>query len=174
MIPENEFYKRSGASPFALEDRVAALEDACTTLLNFCSDRLAREEADTYYGCEDCEECCDYDECCEYDDCEDCYYYDEYADQCIYDAAVGVNEDILDTPVMVMPEIRNIYYCAEPGREKVIVIFKDNTKIIKRPAGGDVFDLKVGVAMCMADKMFGSNSRFSKFVRKTAKCPEAK
>lgn len=69
----------------------------------------------------------------------------------------------------VMPAIKYITYCDEPGKEKVIVVFEDNTKVIKAPMAGDQFDLNVGVALCIAERMFGSKSKFHKFVKRNIK-----
>jgi len=65
--------------------------------------------------------------------------------------------------------IKNIYYSDKPGEEVVVVVFEDDKKVITRPHGGDTFDLKIGVALAIAEKMFGSKSQFGKFLVKNAK-----
>lgn len=73
--------------------------------------------------------------------------------------------------------IKGISYCDEKGKEKVIVLFKDGSKIIKKPAGGDDFDLNVGVALCLAEYIFGSKSQYHKEIQRklvTSKKAEGK
>lgn len=71
-----------------------------------------------------------------------------------------------DASVASTPSIRRIYYCNEPGKEKVIVIFSDETKVIKEMVPGDHFDLNVGVALCVAERMYGGKTKFHKAVKK--------
>ena len=71
-----------------------------------------------------------------------------------------------DASVTFAPSIRRIYYCNEPGKEKVIVIFSDETKVIKEMVPGDHFDLNVGVALCIAERMYGGKTKFHKAVKK--------
>ena len=61
-------------------------------------------------------------------------------------------------------KIKNIYYNDEKGKEIVVVKFADGTRIVKKPAKGDNFDLNVGVALCIAEYMFGTKTQFHKFV----------
>lgn len=68
-----------------------------------------------------------------------------------------------------VPGIRHISYCDEPGKEKVIVIFEDNTKVIKTMVPSDKFDLNVGVALCIAERMFETKTKFHKMVQKKLK-----
>ena len=62
-------------------------------------------------------------------------------------------------------DIKGISYCDAKGKEKVIVIFKDGRKVIKEMSPGDNFDLNVGVALCIADYLFGSKTQFHKEVQ---------
>lgn len=71
-----------------------------------------------------------------------------------------------DASVTSTPSIRRIYYCDESGKEKVIVIFSDETKVIKEMVPGDHFDLNVGVALCVAERMYGGKTKFHKAVKK--------
>ena len=65
-------------------------------------------------------------------------------------------------------EIRNIYYDDTPGKEVVVVIFTDGTKILKHLSKGDTFDLRTAVAFAIAEKLFGSKTQFKKFVENKA------
>ena len=65
-------------------------------------------------------------------------------------------------------EIRNIYYDDTPGKEVVVVIFTDGTKIFKHLSQGDTFDLRTAVAFAVTEKLFGSKTQFRKFVEKKA------
>lgn len=62
-------------------------------------------------------------------------------------------------------KIKGISYCDKKGKEKVIVIFKDGRKVIKEMNSEDNFDLNVGVALCIADYLFGSKTQFHKEVQ---------
>lgn len=64
------------------------------------------------------------------------------------------------------PDIKHISYCDKPGKEKVVVVFNDNTKVIKRPVDGDVFDINIGVALAIAEKIYGSKSQFHKEIKR--------
>lgn len=78
--------------------------------------------------------------------------------------------NFVDIEPIPVPVIKQIYYCDKPGKEKVIVIFDDQSKIIKEMCQGDSFDLNVGVALCIAEKLYGSKSKFHKIVKQfTAK-----
>jgi len=62
-------------------------------------------------------------------------------------------------------EIKKIAYCDEPGNEKVIVIFKDEQKIIKKMLPGDKFDLNIGVALAVMEKIYGSRSKYHREIQ---------
>ena len=66
-------------------------------------------------------------------------------------------------------KIKNIYYNDERGKESVVVIWEDGVKIVKKLAEGDSFDLNVGVALCIAERMFGSKNAFHKEIKTKAK-----
>ena len=58
-------------------------------------------------------------------------------------------------PVDCLPKslkIKNIAYCDTPGKEKVILVFKDGSKVIKKMCAGDTFDLNIGVALAFMEK----------------------
>ena len=65
--------------------------------------------------------------------------------------------------------VAHISFCDTPGKEKVIVIFKDGTKVIKAPVGEDIFDINVGVALAIAEHYFGSKSQYHKFITRSIK-----
>lgn len=62
-------------------------------------------------------------------------------------------------------DIKAIYYNDTPGKETVVVIWNDGVKVIKKLAEGDNFDLNVGVALCIADRLYGSKTAFHKMVK---------
>jgi len=67
-------------------------------------------------------------------------------------------------PLLVVPSIRHIEYKDEPGKEQVTVIFEDLTHVTTKCASGDKFDINVGVALAVMEKMFGSKTAFRKYV----------
>lgn len=67
---------------------------------------------------------------------------------------------------IVLPEVKYIAYCDKPGKEKVIVVFTDETKVVKEMVTGDHFDINVGVALCIMERMFGSKSKYHKFIKR--------
>ena len=73
-----------------------------------------------------------------------------------------------DKTIEFAPAIRSIHYCDEPGKEKTIVIFADGSKVIKELVAGDKFDLNVGVALCVAERMYGGKTPYHKMVKKIA------
>lgn len=66
---------------------------------------------------------------------------------------------------MLLPGIKNIFYSDKPGKEVVVVLFEDGTKIIKRPSQGDSFDLNVGVSLAIAEKIFRSKTQYHKYIQ---------
>jgi hypothetical protein len=72
-------------------------------------------------------------------------------------------------PVDCLPEslqIKNIAYCDKPGKEKVILVFKDGSKVIKKMCKGDTFDLNIGVALAFMEKVCGSKTQYHKMIQK--------
>lgn len=69
-------------------------------------------------------------------------------------------------------KIKNIAYCDKPGKEKVILVFKDGSKVIKEMCKGDTFDLKIGVALAFMEKLYGSKTQYHKTIQK--KLPQKK
>lgn len=72
-------------------------------------------------------------------------------------------------PVDCLPEsleIKNIAYCDKPGKEKVILVFKDGSKVIKEMCKGDTFDLNIGVALAFMEKVYGSKTQYHKMIQK--------
>lgn len=62
--------------------------------------------------------------------------------------------------------IRGISYCDRPGKEKVILVFEDGSKIIKEMCKGDTFDLKIGVALAYMEHLYGTKSQYHKMIQK--------
>lgn len=81
------------------------------------------------------------------------------------DYIVGDHKSPAERTVKKFDEIKGISYCDTKGKEKVIVIFKDGSKVIKEMNSEDNFDLNVGVALCLADHLFGSKTQFHKEVQ---------
>lgn len=63
-------------------------------------------------------------------------------------------------------KIKNVYYNEKSGI--TVVIFEDDTKIIKKLSEGDVFDLRTAVALAIAEKVYSSKTQFNKAVEKVA------
>ncbi len=91
-----------------------------------------------------------------------------------YDDFNLIKQLLFDTEEEKMKErlnnlkIRNIYYDDTPGKEVVVVVFEDGTKIFKHLSQGDTFDLRTAVAFAIAEKLFGSKTQFKKFVERKA------
>lgn len=66
--------------------------------------------------------------------------------------------------LLMVPSIRHIEYKDEPGKEQVTVIFEDLTHVTTKCASGDKFDINIGVALAVMEKMFGSKTAFRKYV----------
>lgn len=64
---------------------------------------------------------------------------------------------------LIKRSIKTIYYNEKKGT--TIVVFKDGTKIIKHTIEDDNFDLNVGVALCLAEYIFGSKNQFHKKIK---------
>jgi len=62
--------------------------------------------------------------------------------------------------------IKNIAYCDNPGKEKVILVFEDDSKVIKEMRKGDTFDLKIGVALAFMEKLYESKTQYHKTIQK--------
>lgn len=81
---------------------------------------------------------------------------------------IKITEESLSKKSFDTDMIKGIYWSDKPGKEKTIVIFNDGTKIIKEVKNGDTFDLNVGVALCVAEYLFGGNTRFHKMIKSIA------
>ena len=72
-------------------------------------------------------------------------------------------------PVDCLPKslkIKNIAYCDKPGKEKVILVFEDGSKVIKEMCKGDTFDLNIGVALAFMEKVYGSKTQYHKTIQR--------
>lgn len=67
-----------------------------------------------------------------------------------------------DPQLSILDYIENVIY----NGNVTTVIWADGTKTIVRPSTGDAFDPEVGLAMAIAQGLFGSRSQFVKFVAK--------
>lgn len=85
----------------------------------------------------------------------------------IENGKLPLKTEIYKTPetTMLLPGIKNIFYSDKPGKEVVVVLFEDGTKIIKRPSQGDSFDLNVGVSLAIAEKIFSSKTQYHKYIQ---------
>lgn len=61
--------------------------------------------------------------------------------------------------------IRHINVGERKGKKVVCVVFKDGTHIIKECQKEDEFDVNVGVALCLMERMCSSNNKFHKLVK---------
>ena len=64
-----------------------------------------------------------------------------------------------------VPEIKTIGYSNKPGKGTVKVTFTDGTYTESHCAPSDTFDLRIGVALCICEKLFGSRSQFYKAIK---------
>ena len=71
-------------------------------------------------------------------------------------------------------QIRSIAYSEVKGKEKVIVVFQDGTKVIKHLLKGDHFDLNIGVALAFMEKLYGTKSQYHKMIQKKVQKPKVK
>lgn len=62
--------------------------------------------------------------------------------------------------------VKNVYYNKEKG--VTVVIFEDGVKITKKLSEGDIFDIRTAVALAIAERMYGSRTKFAKTVDKIA------
>jgi len=95
--------------------------------------------------------------------CEKCKNYEEKVEDAC-DCKLKPTT-IKGTHTFFASDVSGIAYSLEPGKEHVVVIFKDGTKIKKAPAGNDAFDIKIGVALAIMEYMFGTKSQYTKFLR---------
>lgn len=65
-----------------------------------------------------------------------------------------------------MPKIKHINVGERKGKKLVCVIFEDGSHILKECDKQDDFDIYVGVALCLAEKYYSSNTQFKKLVQK--------
>lgn len=82
------------------------------------------------------------------------------------DCEIGVVTDEEDDVDLVDTFIRNINYNEEKG--VVAVVFSDGDVRKAQKVGDDQFDLNVGVALCIAEKLFDTKSQFHKKVAELA------
>lgn len=61
--------------------------------------------------------------------------------------------------------IRHINVGERKGKKVVCVVFKDGTHIIKECQKENEFDVNVGVALCLMERMCSSNNKFHKLVK---------
>lgn len=71
---------------------------------------------------------------------------------------------IFDDKYDISQEVYELIY----NEKNTIVNWADGTKTVVKTADGDEFDYEFGFAMAIAQKLFGSRSRFSKFVKNSA------
>lgn len=64
------------------------------------------------------------------------------------------------------PRIRHIVEGMRGNKHVVTVVFEDGSHILKECLPEDKYDLNVGVALCIADKLLGSVTQFHKEVKR--------
>lgn len=62
--------------------------------------------------------------------------------------------------------VKKVYYDKEKG--VTVVIFEDGVKITKKLSEGDIFDVRTAVALAIAERLYGSRTKFAKTVDKIA------
>lgn len=65
-----------------------------------------------------------------------------------------------------IPRIRHIVEGMRGDKHVVTVVFEDGSHILKECLPEDKYDLNVGVALCLADKLLGSVTQFHKEVKR--------
>lgn len=65
-----------------------------------------------------------------------------------------------------IPTIRHISEGMRGKNHVVCVVFNDGSHVIKECLPEDKYDLNVGVALCLADKLMGSVTQFHKEVKR--------
>lgn len=65
-----------------------------------------------------------------------------------------------------IPRIRHIIEGMRGNKHVVTVVFEDGSHILKECLPEDKYDLNVGVALCLADKLMGSVTQFHKEVKR--------
>lgn len=73
-----------------------------------------------------------------------------------------------------VPRIRHIVEGMRGNNHVVTVVFEDGSHILKECSPEDNYDLNVGVALCLADKLLGSTSQFHKEVKRKLAVKKAK
>lgn len=63
-----------------------------------------------------------------------------------------------------VPNIRHIVEGMKGEEHLVTVVFEDGSHVTKKCLSEDKYDLNVGVALCIADKVYGTVSQFHKDV----------
>ena len=81
-----------------------------------------------------------------------------------FEIEIGGNDELPDNF-----KIRRIKACEEPGKEKVIVTFEDGSRVVKSLKNGDTFDLNIGVALAVMEKIYGTKSQYHKVIQSKLK-----
>lgn len=63
-----------------------------------------------------------------------------------------------------VPDIRHVVEGMKGKEHLVTVVFEDGSHVTKKCLSEDKYDLNVGVALCIADKVYGTVSQFHKDV----------
>lgn len=67
---------------------------------------------------------------------------------------------VRSTPSVIIRDIKKVHFSGD----RTIVIFRDGSKVMCRCRDMDEFDPEVGFAMCMMKRLFGSRTKFKKFM----------
>lgn len=65
-----------------------------------------------------------------------------------------------------IPTIRHISEGMRGKNHVVCVVFNDGSHVIKECLPEDKYDLNVGVALCLADKLIGSTTQYHKLIKR--------
>lgn len=68
--------------------------------------------------------------------------------------------DFIPARILLIPGIRRVTQGSENGKKTATVVFDDGTHATKAFDGRDDYDIAVGVALCIAEKMFGGHDGF--------------
>ena len=71
---------------------------------------------------------------------------------------------LYDVQGKFVPNIRHVVEGMKGKEHLVTVVFEDGSHVTKRCLSEDKYDLNVGVALCIADKVYGTVTQFHKDV----------
>ena len=77
----------------------------------------------------------------------------------------GPDSEVKVSEKYVSPTVRHISEGMRGDKHVVCVVFDDGSHVIKECLPEDTYDLNIGVALCLAEKLIGSTTQFHKLVK---------